>query len=251
VVRVGVVSYLNSLPLVHGLRHSLAGEAELVLDYPSRLPSLLSSGAVEIAMLPVAAMPHIAGARLAADYGIAADGPVASVALFSQVPMDEIEEVMLDNESCTSVALAQLLLRDFWRKDVKLRPAQPGYIEQISGRTAGVIIGDRALQHGNRFAYRWDLAAAWKEWTGLPFIFAAWVSVRDLPPGFIQRFNAANEDGMLHIPQVVAAHAQAPYDVAAYFRDNLRFRLTPQMREGMAMFLQRLATLPAVGQAAA
>ncbi|MEP6791432.1 MAG: menaquinone biosynthesis protein [Ramlibacter sp.] len=249
--RVAAVSYLNAKPLVHGLRRHLDNEIELVLDVPSRLPALLGSGAADLALLPVAALPGIAGARVAADYGIAADGPVASVCLYSEVPMDRIEEVVLDDQSCTSVALARLLLRDFWRRDVRLSAAGPGYIATLKGPRAGVIIGDRALQQGNRFACRWDLAQAWRDWTGLPFVFAAWASTRELPPDFIDRFNLANEEGVRAIAEVVAAHADAPYDVQAYFRDNLRFRLDARMREGLALFLERLAGLQAFTEAPA
>lgn len=243
--RVAAVSYLNAQPLVHGLRRHLGAEVEIVLDVPSRLPVLLASGAADLALLPVAAIPGIAGARIAADYGIAADGPVASVSLFSQVPMDRIEEVVLDDQSCTSVALARLLLRDFWRRPVRFAAAQPGYIDTLAGSRAGVIIGDRALREGARFAFQWDLATAWKEWTGLPFVFAAWVGVRALPPGFLERFNAANEAGLAAIDQVVAAHPDAPCDLAVYFREHLRFRLDAQMHRGLALFLEKLPSLPA------
>ncbi|RZJ23389.1 MAG: ABC transporter substrate-binding protein [Haliea sp.] len=243
-VRVAVVSYLNARPLVQGLRRSLGEEVELVLDIPSRLPALLASGAVDLALLPVAALPGIPGARVVADYGIAADGPVASVSLFSQVPMEQIEEVVLDDQSCTSVALARLLLRDYWRRPVRLVQAQPGYLDTLAGPRAGVIIGDRALGEGDRFAFHWDLAAAWKEWTGLPFVFAAWAGVRAFPQGFMERFNAANEAGLAAIDEVVAAHAGAPYDVATYFRDRLRFRLDARMHQGLALFLEKLPSLP-------
>lgn len=243
-VRVAVVSYLNAQPLVQGLRR-LEPEAELVLDVPSRLPALLASGEVDLALLPVAALAGIPGARIVADYGIAADGPVASVSLFSQVPMDRIEEVVLDDQSCTSVALVQLLLRDFWRRPVRLVPAHPGYVATLAGSRAGVIIGDRALGEGSRFAFHWDLAAAWKAWTGLPFVFAAWAGVRTLPVGFMQRFNDANEAGLAAIDEVVLAHAGAPYDVEAYFRDHLRFRLDARMHQGLALFLEKLPSLPA------
>ncbi|MEO7548442.1 MAG: menaquinone biosynthesis protein [Ramlibacter sp.] len=244
-VRVAVVSYLNAQPLVRGLRRSLGSDVELVLDIPSRLPALLAGGAVDLALLPVAAIPAIPGARVVCDYGIAADGPVASVSLFSQVPMDQIEEVMLDDQSCTSVALAQLLLRDFWRTPVRFGQAQAGYIETLCGRRAGVIIGDRALREQTRFSFQWDLAAAWKEWTGMPFVFAAWVGVRTLPGGFLERFNAANEAGLATIGEIVTEHTGAPYDVAAYFRDHLRFRLDARMHQGLALFLEKLASLPA------
>lgn len=244
-VRIAVVSYLNAQPLVQGLRSFLGSEVELVLDIPSRLPALLAGGAVDLALLPVAAIPGIPGARVVADYGIAADGPVASVSLFSQVPLDRIEEVVLDDQSCTSVALARLLLRDFWCRPVHFVQAQPGYIATLAGPRAGVIIGDRALGEGARFAFHWDLAAAWKQWTGLPFVFAAWVGVRALPQGFMERFDAANEVGLAAIEEVVAACTHAPYDVAAYFRDHLRFRLDARMRQGLVLFLEKLASLPA------
>ena len=243
-VRVAAVSYLNAQPLVHGLRR-LGAEIELVLDIPSRLPALLAGGAVDLALLPVAAIPGIPGARIVSNYGIAADGPVASVSLFSQVPMEQIEEVVLDDQSCTSVALVRLLLRDFWCKPVRFVQAQPGYVETLAGPRAGVIIGDRALGERPRFAFQWDLAAAWKQWTGLPFVFAAWAGPGGLPRGFMERFDAANEAGLAAIDEVIAAHAGAPYDVAAYFRDHLRFRLDTRMHQGLALFLEKLASLPA------
>ena len=246
VVRVAAVSYLNAQPLVQGLRHCLGDSIELTTDFPARLPGLLSSGAAQLALLPVAAMPGIAGARVAVDYGIAADGPVASVALFSQVPMADIEEVVLDYQSCTSVALVRLLLRDFWLQEVRFVAATPDYIGRLGGTRAGVIIGDRALRETGHFAWRWDLAAAWKEWTGLPFVFAAWACTTPLPAPFMARFAAANEYGLRHIVDVVAAHHGLPFDVAGYFQDNLRFRLDARMHEGMALFLDRLRSLPSV-----
>jgi chorismate dehydratase len=79
----------------------------------------------------------------------------------------------------------------------------------------------------------------------LPFVFAAWAAVRPLPPGFLARFDAANEAGLAAIGEIVAAHADAPYDVAAYFQERLRFRLDARMRQGLALFLEKLASLPA------
>ncbi len=241
-MRAGIVSYLNAQPLLRGIQENLADEIELVPAVPSALPQLLASGAVDLALLPVAAMASLPGARTVGRFGIAAQGPVASVALFSQLPLAQIDTVVLDHESCTSVALARLLLAGPWqRPDVRMEAASAGYIDTLAAGRAGVVIGDRALALEGRFAYKWDLAEAWTAWTGLPFVFAAWASLRDWPAGFVDRFDAANERGLAHIPAIAAEHAAAPYDVAAYFGERLRFRLDARMQAGLALFLQKLA----------
>ncbi|AEG93771.1 menaquinone biosynthetic enzyme MqnA/MqnD family protein [Ramlibacter tataouinensis] len=246
-VRVAAVSYLNAKPLLAGLQALPAGEVELRLEVPARLPGLLAAGEADVALLPVAALPRIPGAYAVGTHGIAADGPVASVALFSQVPMTQIEEVLLDHQSCTSVALVQLLLAGHWRRQVRFSAAQEGYIDRIAGTRAGVIIGDRAMTQGARFCHKWDLAQVWKEWTGLPFVFAAWAAVRPLPEGFVQRFDEANAAGLERLDEIADAHAaQAGYDLRTYYRDHLRFRLDGRMRQGQALFLERLASLPPV-----
>lgn len=244
-VRVAAVSYLNAKPLLAGLAALPAGEIELCLDVPARLPQLLADGRADVALLPVAALPRLAHAYMVGSHGIAADGPVASVALFADAPLHETEEVLLDPQSCTSVALARLLLRDHWRRPVRLVEAPEGYIDQIAGPRAGVIIGDRAMTLGRRFRFKWDLAQAWREHTGLPFVFAAWAAVRPLPEGFVERFDAANAAGLQRLGAIASAHgAQAGYDLHAYYRDHLRFVLDGRMHQGLALFLERLASLP-------
>ncbi len=120
-------------------------DIELVADYPANVAGALQRGDIDLALLPIAAIPTIPGANIVSDYGIAADGNVASVCIFSMVPMEEIETVYLDYQSRTSVRLAQLLLEKLWKKTVVFKPATENYIDYINGTTAGIIIGDRAL----------------------------------------------------------------------------------------------------------
>ena len=211
-------------------------EIALLLDYPANLATSLKEGSIDMALLPVAAIPDIPGARIVSDYGIAADGEVASVALFSQVPMEEIEEVYLDYQSRTSVRLAVLLLKKWWKKDVTLLSAPRDYIDDIRGTRAGVIIGDRALEQCPAFPYIYDLAGAWKSWTGLPFVFAAWVANKNLPEDFLQRFNEANKEGLGHIDEVVAANPFPAYDLQTYYRKNIHYYLTGQKLSGLKVF---------------
>lgn len=240
-IQVGAVSYLNTKPLLRGISHSpIMNEIELQLDYPSRLAELLLHDKIDVALLPVAAIPGIPGARIVGDYGIAADGEVASVCIFSRQPMETLTGLYLDYQSRSSVRLASILVRDFWKKDLQLLPAPEDYIEHIQGATAGVIIGDRALQQRHHFPYIFDLAQAWKDWQGLPFVFAAWVANKELPTDFIARFDAANAAGLNMIPEVVAENPFTDYDLEKYFTHNIHYRLDAQKREGLNRFLRML-----------
>lgn len=238
-IKVAAVSYLNTKPLLWGIECSeVMEEIDLLLDYPANLAESLKSGSIDMALLPVAAMQGIPGARIVGDYGIGADGDVASVCLFSQVPLEDVQSVFLDYQSRSSVRLARLLLEQYWKKDVQLLSAPADYIDQIGGSTAGVIIGDRALEQRPAFSYIYDLAGAWKDWTGLPFVFAAWVANKDLPPDFLARFNAANAEGLNHIDEVVAANPYPAYDLQTYYRQNIQYHLDESKLKGLAHFLE-------------
>jgi len=242
-IKVAAVSYLNTKPLLYGIERSnaLMNDIELVVDYPANLARSLKEGSIDMALLPVAAMPGIEGARIVCDYGIAADGDVASVAIFSQVPMEEIQTVYLDYQSRTSVRLARLLLEKHWKKEVVFKEATEHYIEYINGTNAGVIIGDRALQQLHNFEYVYDLAEGWKEYTGLPFVFAAWVANKELPEGFIAAFNEANALGLSHIGEIVAETPYPYFDLHAYYTKHIHYHLDDDKRKGLQKFLEMIA----------
>jgi len=241
-IKVAAVSYLNTKPLLYGIERSeLVKDMELQLDYPSKLAERLKNNEIDMALLPVAAIPGIEGARIVSDYGIASDGNVASVAIFSQVPVEEIEAVYLDYQSRTSVRLAQLLLEQYWDKKIIYKPAPENYIEYINNSTAGVIIGDRALKQFTNFEYVYDLATAWKEFTGLDFVFAAWVANKELPTGFLKDFNEANAMGLEHLDEVIAENDFPYYSLRTYYTENIRYRLDEQKIKGMNRFLEMIA----------
>jgi chorismate dehydratase len=242
-IKVAAVSYLNTKPLLWGIeRSAVRKDIDLILDYPANLAQSLQAGTIDLALMPVAAMPGIPGAQMVSDYGIGADGDVASVCLFSQVPLEEIKTVYLDYQSRSSVRLAQLLLEKHWKKEVVYKQATEHYIDYINGANAGVIIGDRALQQRLNFEYIYDLSGAWKGYTGLPFIFAGWIATRPLPQDFLAAFNEANGVGLEHIPEVVAANPFPYYSLELYYTQNIRYRLDSRMREGLELFLNEIAT---------
>ncbi len=241
-IKVAPVSYLNTKPLLYGIeRSSVMDSIEIVADYPANVAGALQRGGIDLALLPVAAIPTIPNANIVSDYGIAADGKVASVCIFSMVPMEEIETVYLDYQSRTSVKLAQLLLEKLWKKTVVYKPATENYIDYINDTTAGVIIGDRALKQLTNFEYIYDLADGWKQLTGLPFVFAAWVANKQLPEEFKAAFNAANAEGLLHIDEVVAANPFPYYDLHTYYTQNIHYLLDADKKKGMELFLEMIA----------
>ena len=242
-IRVGVVSYLNTKPLLYGLQHHAVLESiELIEDYPANLAISLQDNAIDIGLIPVAVIPDLAESYIISDYCIGATGPVASVCIFSQVPMESIKAVYLDYQSKTSVNLARILLKEYWKQDVLLLEAPANFMDLIDGSTAAVIIGDRALEKYNSYAYRYDLAEAWINYTGKPFVFATWVANKPIDEVFIANFNEANGIGLKNIDSVVEqlSHKNNSYDLHTYFTKNISYTLDAAKKEGMAQFLSLL-----------
>jgi chorismate dehydratase len=185
--------------------------------------------------------------RIIGESCIGADGAVASVMLFSRVPLDEITEILLDYQSMTSVNLCKLLCKDYWNIHPAFKNASPGYESRISGTIAGVVIGDRALEMDGDFQYRYDLAAAWKAWTGLPFVFACWVSNKPLEASFVKSFNEALEQGVQRMDEVIrqirSSGSNLSEQVEQYYKQNLCFHMQDQHRQGLQLFLNKLATI--------
>jgi chorismate dehydratase len=241
--RIGAVSYLNTRPLLLGMEQSpFRDSIDLVKSYPAQIAQDLLDDTIDIGLIPVAIMPLLKNPQVISKYVIGTEGKVASVALFSQVPMDQIEKVYLDYQSRTSVALAKILFKQYWNKEVEFLIATEGYINEISGTTAGIIIGDRALGSLNRFEHIYDLGLAWKQYSGLPFVFAAWVANKPVPAAFMEAFDVANGYGLNHLDEVISlipANEQE-YDLYKYYTENISYELTPEKRKGLELFLEAL-----------
>ena len=154
--------------------------------------------------------------------------------------MDEIKKIYLDYQSRTSVALAKILLKSYWKISPELVEATPGYINDISGTTAGIVIGDRALEQRKKSTYIYDLAEGWIEMTGLPFVFAAWVANKKLPEDFIKLFNEANKKGIENLPAVIAQNSFPQYDLYSYYMQNISYNLDEEKKKGLELFLEML-----------
>ena len=240
-IRVGAVSYLNTKPLLYGIKRSgLMDRIDLIEDYPSRIATMLVEDKIDVGLVPVAIIPKLNEYHIITDFCIGAEGNVASVCLFSEVPMEQIEKVLLDYQSRTSVNLAKVLLKHYWKKELILEDAKEDFREFIGGTVAGVVIGDRALIQRKTSKYVYDLGAEWIAMTGLPFVFAAWVANKKLDEGFITEFGQANAYGLKHIDEVIAENNFEPYDLNEYYKKNISYDLTEEKRKGLKLFLSYL-----------
>lgn len=237
-IKVGAVSYLNTKPLVFGFEKGMMNETvELLYDYPGRIAELLLANKIDIGLVPVAIIPQMKEYHIVSDFCIAADGPVASVCLLSNVPLPQVTTVLLDYQSRTSVILAKYLLKQYWKLDVQYKNAGADFLNEINGHTAAVVIGDRALSQRKVLPYCYDLAEAWKEHTGLPFVFAAWISNKPLTATFVAAFNDANAYGLKHIAEVIQANPYSLFDLEKYYTQNIRYQFGKNEQDGLQHFL--------------
>jgi chorismate dehydratase len=241
ITRVGIVSYLNTRPLLYGIEHSaLINDMVLIQDYPARIAEKLLDDSIDVGLIPVAVIPKLKESYIVTDYCIGCNGPVASVCIFSEVPLTEVEEVLLDYQSRTSVTLARLLLKEYWRLKPKLIDTRSEYQSKIKGTTAGLLIGDRALAQRKISTFAYDLGEAWKNHTGLPFVFAAWVSNKKLPEDFVSKFNQANKEGLSHIDKIVELNPSPVFDLKKYFTSHISYLLDDEKKKGLKLFLEKM-----------
>ena len=152
--------------------------------------------------------------------------------------MHEIEKVYLDYQSRSSVALLKWLMKESWGINPEIIQAEDeAYRQQIKGTTAGLVIGDRALEQRKISTFIYDLGSEWRSITGLPFVFAAWVSTKKLPDDFIKLFDEANAMGLEHIDEIVKETPFDLYDLKKYYTIHLSYGLNDYKKEGMRRFL--------------
>ncbi|MCX6226021.1 MAG: menaquinone biosynthesis protein [Bacteroidia bacterium] len=241
-MKISVVSYLNSAPLVYGIQHSAAlKDCSLSLDVPSVGAAKLVSGEADIALVPVGAFIDPGQVEWFGNYCIGVEGPVRTVCLFSEVPLNEIRKVYLDPHSRTSVQLIRILAREHWKYDWEFIPAAEGFeYNAINGNNAGVCIGDKVFGIEGRYPYRYDLAEEWIRFSGLPFVFAAWAVKRPVDSGFIDQLDLAQMAGIKAIPDVArdwSLKINLPEsEIREYLTRNISYPFTKEKKEGMERF---------------
>lgn len=188
-IRIGRIPYINCYPVYGAIDRGLVElDGEIISGVPTDLNARMAAGDLDVSV--VSAVEYARDADrylLLPDLAISCDGPVQSVMLFSSRPAGELtgRSVLVSKSSMTSVALLELLFDEVWHAKPKFI-AGDAEIGDVSSRSsdadARLVIGDAALllrtSSGDRERHAYDLGDVWKQWTGLPFVFAVWVAQR-------------------------------------------------------------------------
>lgn len=235
------------MPFRYGLKKSsIIDKIDLQEDIPSICAQKLKYGQVDIGLVPVALLPELDHYTIITNYCIGADGRVDSVKLYSEVPLGEIKTITLDYQSRSSITLTKVLAKFFWKTDAQFIDGKPGFENKISDTNAGVVIGDRTFSLNGGFTYEYDLAEEWKKFTGLPFVFAAWVATQAVDPVFENELNTALKSGIANTAQALIKEENnfpSTFDPRDYLEKKISYGLDARKAEALNLFLDYIKKL--------
>lgn len=243
--RLAASSYLNSAPLIWSFLHgSHRGSVDFVEAVPARCAHLLRESAVEGALVPVIEYQRIAGGYLVQDVCVGSQKEVLSVVLVSKNKrLEDIRTVALDESSRTSATLVKIIFREFLDREPKWATRAPRLEEMLEKNDAALIIGDPGMTFPRQGLNVWDMAALWKQHTGLGFVFAMWM-VRDdaVERARIADFSGARDDGVAHIEEIVRSYQdKIPMrvdELRNYLTENIVFKVDESMAKGLQLYLE-------------
>ena len=242
-LRLGAVSYLNTKPLVYGL-DAMPEQFEVRFDVPATCATLLHAGQVDLGLIP--AIEFLRGAEdywIVPGVAIASEGDVASVAVFSKKPIEQVRSIALDLSSRTSVALTRILCAKRWGIAPDFSAAQPDLAAMLTRADAALVIGDpaMAIDAAAEGLHKIDLGGEWNALTGLPFVYAMWTGREGAAsPAQCAALRTAREQGEANLSRIadqVGEGDPARADKALrYLRDNLKYGLGEREAAGLRRF---------------
>ena len=239
-IRISAVSYTNTKPFIYGIQHSsIIDQIDLSLDIPSDCAQKLIDDKVDIGLIPVAAALNLPEWYIVSDYCIGANGAVNSVFIFSNCDIHEVKTIQLDPQSRSSNNLAKVLMKNFWKVAPEQIVNSPDYAQSSDPYTAFVQIGDRTFGKKQQFKYVYDLAEEWQKFTGLPFVFAAWIANKPIPNDFMLEFNQSLKYGLEHRRELLdELPLRGDFDFEDYLMHRLDFELTEDKKKALHLFLE-------------
>jgi len=252
----GRVAYINCEPVYYGIEQgAIPTECRIVDGTPAELNRMLEAGEIDVSVISaIEYARHSDRYLLLPDLAIGSDGPAESVLFLSRVAPSKLDGrlVHLTRDSLTSVYLLKLLLVKVFGVRPQFLPATAGTVDRLPDDVAGVLmIGDPALRARGQLPFTLDLGEEWKEWTGLPFVFAIWAVRRDVYRDHreeTRRLHRALLSSKCYsltrldeICTTVCRRVGLDYDACAtYLKERLSFDLTPRHLEGLHRFFTLL-----------
>ena len=241
-LRLSVVQYLNTVPLIWGMLHGKQKDRfDLKLTVPSGCADAIAGRQADVGIVPSIEFQRMEDVAIIPGMSIASKFEVKSVVLLSKKPLAEVRTVALDQSSRTSAALVRILLQKFYSRQVDFLPAAPDPVEMLKHADAALLIGDPALTYNGPRAEAYDLAREWRKFTGLPFVFAVWMGHHGASLSRSRADFAASRDfGLAHVDDIAAEYAPllglTPSFVRVYLTRNIDYSLDEENLQGLKLF---------------
>lgn len=248
-IRISAVKYANTYPFIYGLEKSGFGEKAIIeTDHPSECAARLLSDRADLGLMPAGSLPLLKEYHIITDFCIGANGNVRTVMLLSNTPFEKIDKIYLDYRSRSSVQLVKVLAANWWRRNFQWADTSQGFdFAGIKYGEATVLIGDQCFMFEKCFTSNIDLAGAWKQFTGLPFVFACWTANKELDSEFTADFNKSLGLGVRNIDEVVSRFGNSGVikgeELKIYLTQNIDYELNDEKREGLKLFLELMRRL--------
>ncbi len=280
-LRISIVQYLNTAPLVRGFTHGpLRGKYDLSFTVPSLCAEALRSGAADIAIIPAIEYQRIDDLVVLPDLAIAAQQEVRSLLVIANKPIAQARRIALDRSSRSTQALVKILSAKHWKIAPEFAEAAPDAAAMLRDADAALLIGDPALRLALRIAgtaerqpdgsmrcraqaaglaeggalFVYDIVQQWRRMTGLPAVLAFWAGRRAVvTPEVAADFRASCKYGVARIAEIAAEAAgelHMPADeLDRYLRENIDFTLGEENRRGLALYYDYAAELGLIPRA--
>ncbi|MBZ5539293.1 MAG: menaquinone biosynthesis protein [Acidobacteriia bacterium] len=280
-LRISIVQYLNTAPLVRGFTHGpLQGKYDLSFTVPSQCAEALRTGAADIAILPAIEYQRIDDLVVLPDLAIAAQQEVRSLLVIARKPIAQARRIALDRSSRSTQALVKILSAKLWKIAPEFTEAAPDAAAMLRDADAALLIGDPALRLALRIAgtaepqpdgsmrcraeaaglaeggalFVYDIVQQWRRMTGLPTVLAFWAGRRAaVTPEVVADFRASCDYGVARIAEIAAEAARALHlpadELDRYLRENIDFTLGEENRRGLVLYFDCAAELGLIPRA--
>jgi chorismate dehydratase len=237
-IKLALVSYLNTLPFLHGLNSEKEHPFEVILARPSDCATMFLKKECDIALIPLGALPFAEDYSLITNFCIGSDGTVRTVILTSNDELSSINTIFLDEDSRTSAQLVRILCQNLWKKKVNFVPGIPNDFLSLKKGEAILAIGDKVFQNEGKLKYSIDLGAEWKRLTNLPMVFAVFVSRENISSEDTAHLNRLLTYGIEHLHEIDLSNFSHIRDLNGYLKENISYTFDKQKWMAMKSYLE-------------
>ena len=248
--KISMVEYLNTQPFQWALEDIEKDGHEIILENPAQCAESLINDKVDLALIPAGALHDLDSYTIHTDYCIGCDGEVRTVAIFSNEELSTLDTIYLDNHSRTSQLLAKIIISDFYGYDCNYCIKDIDDLKLLPERSGVLMIGDKVFENESKFKYKYDLGVEWKKFTGLPVVFAVWVSKNNNLPDekFIRVINQRMQNVFENLDVYLQERPALINGILQdrYFKKNISYRFAKAKRMALKLFLEKSKPIAAV-----